>query len=163
KAGFRAGIYADSPPPIFDLRDFHIAGLNLTMHMQPYGVKKPDSSGYGFTARLEGVDVDAGPDPANNSYLYVDPTDPLVAKFYVPLAVTAKRATMRLLDAGPRATFRIPGGRARSGTLEAYPPKDRTAYSELALTDMKLDRLAQLPTEWARHDFVANTLELDLE
>ena len=59
-------------------------------------------------ARLEGVDVDAGPDPANNSYLYMDPTDPLVAKFYVRLAVTAKRGTVRVLDEGPRATFQLP-------------------------------------------------------
>ena len=36
KAGFRAGIYADAPPPIFDLRDIHIEHLNLTVHMAPY-------------------------------------------------------------------------------------------------------------------------------
>jgi len=59
KAAFHAGIYADAPPPIFDLRDIHIAGLNLTLHMQPYALSKPDQAGYGFTAHLEGVDVDA--------------------------------------------------------------------------------------------------------
>ncbi|HMG54191.1 MAG TPA: hypothetical protein VK601_11925, partial [Kofleriaceae bacterium] len=122
-AGFRAGIYADSPPPIFDLRDIHIAGLNLTLHMQPYSMSRPSAAGYGFSARLEGVDVDAGADPANTSYLYMDPTDPLVAKFYVRLAVTARRGTMRILDEGPRATFRLPArGAIGGGGAEVYPP-----------------------------------------
>jgi hypothetical protein len=164
-AGFRAGIFADAPPPIFDLRDIHIAGLNLTLHMQPSEVSKPEEIEYGFTARLEGVDVDAGADPANNAYLYMDPTDPLIAKFYVRLGVTARRGTVRILDRGPRASFRLPGRGPLGGLAigESYPPRDRTAYYELALTDIKLDRLAQLPTEWGRHDFVANTLELDLQ
>src|SRR6185503_16627262 len=167
--GFRAGIFADAPPPIFDLRDIHISGLNLTLHMQPYSVSKPESIGYAFTARLEGVDVDAGPDPTNNSYLYMDPSDPLVAKFYVRLGVAAKRGMVRIIDEGPRRAFRLPG-RSISGSglggdeiAETYPTKDRKADYELALTDIKLDRLAQLPTEWARHDFVANTLEIDLQ
>jgi TamB, inner membrane protein subunit of TAM complex len=157
KASFRAGIYADAPPPIFDLRDIHIAGLNLTLHMSPDQVSKPDQIRYGFTGRLEGVDVDASPDPTNNSYLYMNATDPLVAKFYVRLGVTAKRGTVRILDEGPRATFRL------LGASETYPPRGRSAPYELALTDIKLDRLAQLPGEWARHNFVANTLELDLQ
>jgi hypothetical protein len=168
-AGFRAGIFADAPPPIFDLRDIHIAGLNLTLHMQPYSVAKAEHIGYGFTARVDGVDVDAGPEPANNSYLYMDPSDPLVAKFYVRLGVAAKRAMVRIIDEGPRTTFRLPGrsspGSGLGGTevTDAYPTQDRTVEYELALTDIKLDRLAQLPTEWARHDFVANTLEIDLQ
>jgi hypothetical protein len=168
-AGFRAGIFADAPPPIFDLRDIHIAGLNLLLHMQPYSVAKPEHIGYAFTARVEGVDVDAGPDPANNSYLYMDPSDPLVAKFYVRLGVAAKRAMVRIIDEGPRTAFRLPGrsvsgsGLGGADTAETYPTKDRTVEYELALADIKLDRLAQLPTEWARHDFVANTLEIDLQ
>jgi hypothetical protein len=172
KAGFRAGIYADSPPPTFDLRDVHLAGLNLTLHMSPYSLAKPEQIGYAVTARLEGVEVDAGPDPANNSYLYVDPTDPLIKKFYVRLAVTGKRGTLRILDEGPRDSFRLPlpgplgaalaTGAARTARgLEEVPP-GRSAMYTLTLADIKLDRLAQLPNEWARHDFVANTLELDL-
>jgi hypothetical protein len=161
KASFRAGIYADAPPPIFDLRDMHVAGLNLTMHMSPYQLSQPDQIGYGFTGRLEGVDVDAGPDPQNNSYLYMNATDPLVAKFYVRLGVTAKRGTIAILDDGPRATFRLPPPASPGG--EAYPPKPRNPLYTLTLTDIKLDRLAQLPGEWARHNFVANTLELDLQ
>jgi hypothetical protein len=165
KASFRAGIYADAPPPIFDLRDIHIAGLNLTLHMQPYRLAKPEQAGYGLTARLEGVDVDAGPDPANSSYLYMDPTDPLVAKFYVRLGVAARRGTVRVLDEGPRATFRLAAVPPLGATMSeiAYPPAGRGALYQFALADIKLDRLAQLPNEWARHDFVANTLELDLQ
>ncbi|HEU4732429.1 MAG TPA: translocation/assembly module TamB domain-containing protein [Kofleriaceae bacterium] len=165
KASFRAGIYADAPPPIFDLRDIHIAGLNLTLHMSPYQLSKPDQIGYGFTARLEGVDVDSGPDPANNSYLYMDPNDPLVAKFYVRLGVAARRGLVRVLDEGPRSTFRLPspGQRGTAALAEAYAPASRSALYQLALTDIRLDRLAQLPNEWARHDFVANTLEIDLK
>jgi hypothetical protein len=164
KASFRAGIYADAPPPIFDLRDIHIAGLNLTLHMAPGSGDKPERIRYGFTARLEGVEVDAGPDPANSSYLYADPTDPLVAKLYVLLAVTARHASVRILDEGPRAAFRLPWASATpAGAIpEVEPFAGRTAAYALALADIKLDRLAQLPTSWARGNFVANTLEVDL-
>src|SRR5215475_5622925 len=161
--GFRAGITANAPPPIFDLRDIHIAGLNLTLHMSPYTLSPPSSLGYGFTARLEGVDVDAGTDPANSSYLYMDATDPLVPKFYVRIAVTARRGTVRILDQGPRAAFRLPArGAIGGGGAEVYPPAGRSARYQLSLADIRLDRLAQLPAQWARRDFVANTLELEL-
>src|SRR5262249_33213582 len=157
---FRAGIYADSPPPIFDLRDVHIAGINLTLHMQPYTLSSPSSLGYGFTARLEGVDADAGPDPANTSYLYMDPTDPLVSKFYVRLGAASQRGALRTLDEGPRAASGLPArGAIGGGGAEVSPPTGRRARYQVALTDIKLDRLAQLPAEWARKDFVANTLE----
>ncbi|HEX7838111.1 MAG TPA: hypothetical protein VF469_11640, partial [Kofleriaceae bacterium] len=164
-AGFRAGIYADAPPPTFDLRDIHIAGLNLTLHMSPYSMSTPSKIGYGFTARLEGVDADAGADPANDSYLYMDPTDPLVAKFYVRLGVAARRGTVRILDEGPRRAFRLParGAIGGGGSAEAFPPPERSRKYQLELADIRLDRLAQLPADWARHDFVAKTLELDLK
>lgn len=186
KAGFRAGIYADSAPPVFDLRDIHIENLNLTLHFNPYQASKdpfekalaavlvffgvdppgPSRIAYATTARLEGVDVDAGSDPRNDSYLYMDPIDPLVAKFYVRLGVTAKKGVVRIQDEGPRDSFRLPaappfGG--RSPSPEVYPPPQRAAKYEIALTDIRLNRLAQLPTEWPRKDFVANTLDLDLQ
>jgi hypothetical protein len=157
-AGFRAGISADSPPPIFDLRDIHITGLNLTLDMAPYGVNRPGATGYGFTARLEGVDVDGGTDPTNTSYLYADATDPLSTRFYFRLVVTAQRATVRVNDEGPRGAFRLS---ARPG--DVVPLAQRTARYVLGLSDIRLDRLAQLPTGWSRHDFVANTLEIDLQ
>lgn len=166
QAGFRAGIYADSPPPIFDLRDIHIKDLNLTVHFTPYKVAGSDQIGFSTTARLEGVEVDAGPDRKNDTYLYMDPEDPLVARFYVRLGVTARKGTLRILDEGPRETFRIPDAppyREAAASPEIYPPKGRTSKYAIDLADIRLNRLAQLPTEWPRRDFVANTLELDLE
>ncbi|MBA2539257.1 MAG: hypothetical protein H0V17_06455, partial [Deltaproteobacteria bacterium] len=162
KAGFRAGIYADTPPPIFDLRDIHIRDLNLTVHMTPYSSAGKDW-GFGNTARLEGVNIDSDEDPAkrkNTSYLYMDAIDPLVAKFYVRLEMTAKKGVMRLWDEGPRETFRMP---LANGDAVASAPTGREAEYEIPLTDIKLNRLAQLPSEWPRKDYVANTLEVDLE
>ena len=156
KAGFRAGIYADKPSPIFDLRDIHIKGVNLTVHMTPKTGSR-DKTGYITTAWLEGVDVDAGETPSNDSYLYMDSIDPLVSKFYVRLTATARRGILRLWDDGPRDSFRLPNA------SEAFPIKGRDADYEIGLADIKLHRLAQLPGEWGRKDFVANTLELDLE
>jgi len=297
KASFRAGIYADQPPPIFDLRDIHIKDLSLTVHMNPYtlrplvtepGGNKPransapftrarnfsfaaplvvvpgtgcaaidatpeldvrgkiaiveggecspkakarnfqlagvaglvitgtdpelstpptldddplvrlaitipvlsigrhdgdtlrsdrhviagtakatlrDTIGYVTTARLEHVDVDADAEhPTNSSYLYMDSVDPLVSKLYVRLEVAAKTGVLRLWDEGLRETFRLPHpGIPTHDVPEEYPPQGREAEYEIALADIKLHRLAQLPTEWARKDYVANTLELDLE
>lgn len=166
KAGFRAGIYADSAPPVFDLRDIHVKDLNLTVHMRPYSVPGQggdDRIGYGFTARLLGVNVDSDVEHLRrDSYLYMDPTDPLVAKFYVRLAVTAREGKVRILDEGPRAAFRMPLAGIHPAS-QVYPPRGRKADYEIGLVDVKLNRLAQMPTEWARHDFVANTLELDLQ
>lgn len=166
KAGFRAGIYADSPPPVFDLRDIHIKDLNLTVHMRPYSLPARDGVdriGYGFTARLEGVNVDADPRARkDDAYLYMDPTDPLVAKFYVRLGVHAQQGKIRILDEGPRSAFQMPLPGV-SPASKVYPPRERSAEYEIGLVDVRLNRLAQLPTEWSRHDFVANTLELDLQ
>jgi hypothetical protein len=167
RAGFRAGITAEAPPPIFDIRDIHIRDLNLTIHMKPYSVKGDDQMGYTFAARLEGVNVDADglgekDGRGTQSYLYMDPTDPLIAKFYVRLAVGAKKGAIRILDEGPRAAFRMPFA-GPTMTPESYPPAGRNAGYALDLVDVKLNRLAQVPTEWPKRDFVANTLELDLE
>jgi hypothetical protein len=162
-ATFHAGIFADAPPPIFDLRDIHISDLNLTLHMAPSSSDTPSHTSYGFTVRLEDVEVDAGPTPANNSYLYMDPTDPLVAKFYVRLAVTAQRGLVRVVDEGPRSVFRLPARGPRGELAEPYPLPGRTSLYQLPITDIKLDRLAQLPGEWGQRDYVANTLELELE
>ncbi|MGE3545552.1 MAG: translocation/assembly module TamB domain-containing protein, partial [Kofleriaceae bacterium] len=172
-AGFRAGISAGGAPPVFDLQDIHIENLNLTVHMNPYSVKGPDRIGYSFTARLEGVNVDADRDElTNGSYLYMDPRDPLVAKFYVRLAATAERGLARVFDEGPRAAFRLPHpgatrllgpGVGPSPLTEVYPPVGRAAEYAVTMTDVRLNRLAQLPTSWASRNFVANSLELDLE
>ena len=155
KAGFRAGIYADSPPPIFDLRDIHVAGLNLTVHISPFS-NSNGTVGYGMTARVEGVDLDADPKPdaKPTSFLYMDPSDPLIAKFYVRLQLHSSHGRVRIYDEGPRATFRVPDAGQAWGA-------GRTAWYDIELSSIVLDRLAQLPTDWAHKDFVANTLELD--
>jgi len=170
-AGFRAGIYADSPPPVFDLRDIHIKDLDLYVNFKPYQPEEApaDHIGFGLSAHLERVSIDAKPDAngayKNDSYLYMDPTDPLVAKFYVRLDVDAPRGRLRILDEGPRTAFRLPYPDPIAGaTLSVAAPvaKAREAKYDLGVTDVRLGRLAQLPTEWPRHDFVANTLELEL-
>ncbi len=159
KAGFRAGIYADAPPPVFELRDIHVDHLTLTAHFSPYNVKAASSIGYGVTARLLDVTVDTEGKDADKSYLYMNATDPLVAKFYVRLAIKASSGTLQIQDEGPRAAFHIA---SPNGADDVYPPKGRDAKYTLHLVDIDLDRLAQLPSEWPRHDFVANTLELGL-
>ncbi|MEO8550066.1 MAG: translocation/assembly module TamB domain-containing protein, partial [Kofleriaceae bacterium] len=184
KAGFRAGIYADAPPPIFDLRDIHIEHLNLTVHMAPY--KNTDGSiGYGMTARLEDVNADAastgltgvgaaleqiaqGRDPVlamapvfkahDDNYLHMDATDPLVAKFYVRLALRGGHGRVRVFDEGPRLTFQLPIAHGTNGPWAV----GRKAMYDIELSEVVLRRLAQMPTEWAHKDYVANTLELDL-
>ena len=159
KAGFRAGLFADTAPPIFDLRDIHIENLDLSVHVAPQN-NSDGSMTYGMTARIDGVNVDAGADAATPcggkhecASLYMDGTDPLVAKFYVNLALTGRHGIIRVLDKGPRQSFRI--------AAENPDRQKRHAQYQIELADIRLDRLAQLPTEWARHNFVANTLELD--
>ncbi len=171
EAGFRAGIYADSAPPVFDLRDIHVRDLDLYVNFKPYQPETgpPDQIGFGFTARLEHVNIDSddkadagGDAAAKHSFLYMDPTDPLIAKFYVRLAVTSPRALIRIQDEGPRTSFRMPIPGIVPGA-DNGPPKERVARYDVGLVDVKLNRLAQLPTEWPKHDFIANTLEIDLE
>lgn len=167
-AGFRAGIYADAPPPVFDLRDIHVKDLDLYVNFNPYQPEESpaDHIGFGLSAHLEHVSIDGDADNVkNDSYLYMDPTDPLVAKFYVRLDVNAPRGRLRILDEGPRTAFRMPYPDGIAGTslaVSAPIPKDRVSKYDLGVTDVRLGRLAQLPTEWPRHDFVANTLELEL-
>ncbi len=168
-AGFRAGIYADSAPPVFDLRDIHVRDLDLYVNFKPYQPDRvpPDYIGFGFTARLEHVNIDSDDTPGTDadsrrSFLYMDPTDPLIAKFYVRLAVTSPKALIRVLDEGPRTAFRMPIPGIGTGA-DIGPSKERVARYDVGLVDVKLNRLAQLPTEWPKHDFIANTLELDLQ
>ncbi len=183
KAGFRAGVYADAAPSIFDLRDIHIEHLNLTVHMAPYTLKG-GGIGFGMTARLEDVNADAastglvgigpaleqigkGRDPVlamapvfkahDDSYLHMDATDPLIAKFYVRLALRGGHGRLRV-SRGPRAAFGLP---IAHGTNAPWG-KGRTAYYDIELSEVVLNRLAQMPSDWSRKDYIANTLELDL-
>jgi hypothetical protein len=74
----------------------------------------------------------------------------------VRLALAGKHGSLRILDEGPRAAFHIPGSQ---GLGDAWG-KGRTARYELEVDQVQIDRLAQLPTQWPRRDYVANTLEL---
>ena len=60
KAGFRAGIYADRPPPKFDLRDVKIENVDVTVQFGPY--KNDDGTiGYVLAGHVEDVNVDLTP------------------------------------------------------------------------------------------------------
>ncbi|HET9626383.1 MAG TPA: translocation/assembly module TamB domain-containing protein [Kofleriaceae bacterium] len=155
-ARFSAGITADAPPPIFDLRDYHIEGVSLALHFAPSPGDKPGTVEYAFTGHLENVSANLDPGSADDSFLYMDGSDPIVSKFYVRLAVNADRGKIRILDTGPTSAFRI------VPASTAWPPPGRDKFYEFNLTQIKLDRLAQLPSNWARRDFVANTLEVEL-
>ena len=165
KAGFRAGIYADQPPPIFDLRDIHLANVNLTVHAAPSTVK--DGIRFGMTARIEDVDIDADPTPKNDAYLYMDGRDPLVQKFYFRLDVHGKRGQVRILDEGPREAFRIPGSHGVFGISNKNWARGRQAEYQIDLASVELKRLAQLPVNWSHfdpkigYDLIANSLEID--
>jgi len=156
KAGFRAGIYADKPPPIFDLHDIHVEHLNVTLHLGPYS--KDAGIGFAVTARLE--DVNAGTSTATtpadgDNYLHMDPTDPLIAKFYVRLALAAAHGRIRIQDEGPRTAFHIP---AAGETWGAH----REARYDVGLAQIELHRLAQMPRAGAK-DRIASSLELELD
>jgi len=155
RAGFRAGVYADRPPPVFDLRDIHLEHVNLTINTAP-SANDDGTMEYGMSARIEDVNT-------NDAAVYMDGRDPLVQKFYVRLGVTGKHGHIRIRDNGPREVFKIPG----EGTLADAWATGRDAKYEIEVDDIKLDRLAQLPTEWAHfdkqhgYDYVANSLEVD--
>src|SRR5207253_2691897 len=59
RPGFRAGIYADQPPPIFDLRDIEIEHLNMTWHMSPNSGNTAADTTYSMTMRVEDVNAKA--------------------------------------------------------------------------------------------------------
>ncbi|HTL39125.1 MAG TPA: translocation/assembly module TamB domain-containing protein [Kofleriaceae bacterium] len=161
KAGFRAGLYAGTPPPIADLRDVHLKDVNVTAHFGEY----ESSAGVGYTiaARIEGVTIDADPataeDPnhAPETYLHMNAENPLSVLFYVRLQLKGKHAKIRVLDEGPREAFVMMGQR-----LQKAWDADRKAKYQFELSEINVNRLAQLPTRWAHRDFVANNLELDI-
>ncbi len=159
KAGFRAGIYATEAPPKFELQDIHVIGVNATVQFTPYSVEG-GKVGYVLAARIEDVDIDPsaieGATPT--SYLHMNAMDPLVPKFYVRLALAGKHTRLRILDEGKREAFVIPGAQQLGGEWA----KGRKALYEFELSDITLNRLAQLPDQWGRRDYVANSLELDL-
>lgn len=156
KAGFRAGIYADSAPPKFDLRDVKLEGVDVTLQFAPYTVDA-GIIGYGLAARVEDVSIDLGENGEPTTYLHMNAVDPLVAKFYVRLALKGKHTWIRILDEGKRDTFVLPG----RGLNEQWAAGRKARY-ELELSEITIRRLAQLPDRWGQQDYVANSLELDV-
>lgn len=181
KAGFRAGIFADTAPPIFDFKGMHADHLNVTVHMGPYTVAN-GRSGFRLTARVENVTADAtstglpglqtaldsiraGAEPAtaigaalsgqNNNSLHIDATDPLVAKFHLDLALRGGRSHVRIFDEGPHHAFHLPTQTGASWFA------DRDAKYSLELAHLAVNRLAQMPAQGDRNK-VANTLALDV-
>ena len=155
--GFRAGIYAADSPPKFDLRDIHVHDVNVIVQFAPKP-NKDGSVGYALTGLITGVNVDAMalPGAPPKSYLHVNADDPLGLKMYVRLGVDSKHASLRILDEGPRDAFVIPT------TLGADWAKGRKARYQIELSKLTINRLAQLPDQWGKHDYVANNLEIDV-
>ncbi|HEY5944162.1 MAG TPA: hypothetical protein VIV40_01665, partial [Kofleriaceae bacterium] len=155
KAGFRAGIYADTAPPQFDLRDVKIEHLDVTVQFGQY--KNADGTiGYVLAGHVEDVNIDFTPTGQPSTYLHMNATDPLVPKFYVRLALAGKHSELRIFDEGKREAFVMPGG------LNAQWATGRKARYQIELSEIAINRLAQLPDQWGKKDYVANNLEMDI-
>lgn len=151
KAGFRSGIFADKPPPIFDLRDVHLSGIGVNYHQRPE-FRSDGTARYPVTLRVENVAVDAGPTPSNRAFLYSDGSDPLVGKFYLSITVIGGPGRLRIDDEGRAEDFQIGPVRADR----------RVARYIIDLASVDVQRLAQLPRHWLDGDPIARTLELRL-
>ena len=129
-ASYYAGIVAGAPP-LFDLRDFRIEDVDLEILIKPV----PVGTGYQFRARVEDVGAEG--------FLYMDPSDPLLPKFYFSLAPKGGPGEIDLFweeakdGSGWRGAYRFP------------------------LRELRIDRLAQLPASWPESP-VANTLRFEL-
>ena len=142
---FRAGIYADKPPPIFDLRDIHLSGVDVYGH---FGMLK--DGGFATTLQVRGVSLNVEA-ASNAGFLYMDGRDPLSSKFYVSAPMTSKGATLRMIDLGKPAQFAI-----------GVDPKTRYQAYKIEFVDLTVNRLAQLPESWSDDNYVASTLYVDL-
>lgn len=156
KAGFRAGIYAAETPPKFDLRDVELDDVDVTLQFAPYAVNA-GTIGYGLAARVEDVSIALGSKETPSTYLHMNAVDPLVPKFYVRLALKGKHSWIRILDEGKREAFVLPG----RGLNEQWAAGRKARY-EVELSEITINRLAQLPKRWGNQDYVANNLEMDV-
>ncbi len=144
---FRAGIYADKPPSIFDLRDIHLSDIEVYGH---FGVLP--KGGYGTTLRLHGVSLNVEA-TSNAGFLYMDGRDPLSAKFYVSAPMTSKGGTLRMLDVGKPEQFAI--------GLDPEKTRGPVSY-KIDFVDFTVNRLAQVPELWSEDNYVASTLYVDV-
>ncbi|MBP6628181.1 MAG: translocation/assembly module TamB domain-containing protein [Kofleriaceae bacterium] len=141
KPGFRAGIFASAPPPIFELRDINLRDVDLEGYFTPYGT--PEAPAFMSTLAVEDVNADG-------VYFYADGRDPVVARLYFSLAPDPGRPVRggkTILKIGNR------GGSARDDGSGSYDYR-------IDFKALVIDRLAQLPRGWP-DAAVANTLELD--
>lgn len=142
RPAFRAGMYADSPPPIFDLRNATLS------HVEVYGHFGYGAQGYAVALHAPDVSLGVTTPPAN---LYRDGRDPLAPKFYFSAPIATQGATLRIADEGPPDAFAMGADIAR-----------RKAAVTLTLTDLQVHKLAQLPERWAQGNYQATTLNFDL-
>lgn len=154
KPGFRAGIFADKPPPIFDLRDVHLMGIGVTYHHRAT-FTEDNRAKIPFVLRVENASVDFGDHERNHAFLYADNRDPLLPKLYFSVPIVAGPAKVRILDEGPVETFGL-------GPIASGPNQPRKARFEIPLSSIQVQRLAQLPRRWSQGDPLASTLELEL-
>lgn len=159
KAGFRAGIFADKAPPIFDLRDIHLERVGVTYHQRPDFTE--GRARYPITLRVENAtsatDVLSPPGTPipNRAFLYADNSDPLVGKLYLSVPLKAGPATLRIDDEGPADDFQI-------GPISLEQKIRRKPRYVIDIASVDVQRLAQLPRRWLEGDPIARTLELRL-
>lgn len=126
KPGYFLGVWA-AAPPIFDIRDFQIRDVELELRV---GLDSERLTPEGTVARTHTTVMHAHHVDADG-FLFIDPSDPLVPKFYFSLTPRAPSAEINVLDGEYR----------------------------FELVDLEIPQLSQLPTGWPR-DPVANSLEL---
>ncbi|MCE9573260.1 MAG: translocation/assembly module TamB [Deltaproteobacteria bacterium] len=157
KPAFGNGITV-SESSIFDIRDFEIRDVDVTMLMGNYPAPtprdvdhdgKPDPYAYTFRADLQRVTA--------RGFLYMDASDSLVPKFYFALSDPLATPWARLRAKAPGGKPR-PGLIASSATLRIFDGDYDPSYI-IPLDRFQLDRLAQLPRKWPR-DSLANSLEI---
>jgi hypothetical protein len=150
KAGFRAGFYAGSPPPVFDLQDVALHDVDLDIYIGPDDTvawSAPDGPYYRAVLSIQDVN-------AEHAFLYMDPTDPLVSRLYFSLAPKTGPATLYMFDTGVK-----PAAGTAADQIAAAPDEHHPAYS-IEMTSIDVTRLAQLPDNWPRTS-VANSLRLE--
>ena len=162
KAGFRAGIYATAPPPIFDLRDIHVEHLNLTVHLRAVRGRRTAIVGYGARRRgIEGVDVDADADPrsATNDVVPAHGRDRSAGREVLRAARAHGRARARSASSTRARATRSGCRRAALGERVGEGPQGEY---ELELSDdQRSTGSRSCRPSGRKRDYVANTLELD--
>lgn len=130
-AGYYLGVQATTAPR-FDLRDYQLHDVDVDIRLGPYG-----EAGLNYKIRWLLEDVSA------DGFLFMDPSDPIVPKFYFALAPRSPRGQF---DYGYEPQ---PGGKAQA------------TYS-VPMAEVNVTRLRQIPAAWPESP-VANTLDFALD